>query len=181
MVLETGYNWITSSSSTLNTQKKIMHHFQDSLMISRKTLFVILLVLLSVTFGLILCTAAWFRFWRTSSPDLSNHVRSALTSDATDVQEQYIEMTPDFTYMLKAKITPAGFSAFASKLMLTPHTASRSYTDDTMWLSWTVHPNEPAWWNPSSDLDHTYVWQHGSTWMFAKHENGLLYFRAWSH
>ncbi len=103
---------------------------------------------------------------------------------AHDVHEQFYTdgLLPDYGYFLKAKISEAEFRDYLTKFSLSPHTSSRTYTDDVGWLEWNdgISPRD-SWWNPSPSLDATFVWQGGDTWIFAKYENGYLYLKSLNH
>jgi hypothetical protein len=91
-------------------------------------------------------------------------------------------MIGDGSYMMKARVNAKEFSHFAKELRLSPHTKTRIYTDDVMWLSWIAAPgSHETWWNPSDKLGSTFVRQDGRSWMYAKHEQGYLFFKQVSH
>ncbi len=111
--------------------------------------------------------------------------RRALPPSAQDVHEWFQEdsFLPDYTYMLKARITEQEFRNYVDRFQLTPHTPARVYSQDTEpWLRW--HParsETEAWWDPGESLSETFVRQEGDTWTFAKYENGYLYLYSLNH
>lgn len=110
--------------------------------------------------------------------------RQALPWSARDVHEAYWtdSLLPDYTYQLKARITEQQFREYISKFHLTPHTPTRTYSDDSPCLSWgNVQVSKADWWDPSKSLESTFVWQGGHTWTFAKYERGYLYLGSLDH
>lgn len=109
--------------------------------------------------------------------------RSSLPETAADVHEHAWAdgFLPDYDYYLRARVTKLEFEKFVQDLELTPHTATRIYSEPSC-LSWSGHLlADCEWWNPTDDLKGTYVKEGGTTWMFAKYENGFLYFRSLAH
>ncbi len=107
-----------------------------------------------------------------------------LPASITNVQEWAWAdgFLPDYSYMLKAKVTQAEFDSFASKLKLTPHSPTRTYSENSTWLSWSTAPGfTNDWWDPSDSLETTFVAEGHDTWSFAKYENGYLYFQSLNH
>lgn len=132
----------------------------------------------------LLCMGTAVGIWtvtRAMTDNIQSYIRCELPTTASDIHDKYIDMSPDFTYILRAQIPPEDFPRFVARIGLTPHTSSRSYTDDIMWLEWETSQALSPWWDPSSSRDDTFVKQDGGVWMFAKYENGRLYFKAWSH
>ena len=86
---------------------------------------------------------------------------------------------PDATFKLKAKVSEAEFASAVRQLGLTPHTKHRKYTDDISWLHWTGDADKR--WDPSQDVDATFVRQEGDWWELAKYENGFLYYQSLNH
>ena len=124
---------------------------------------------------------AWFLWYR---PD-QWRFRHKLPWSAQDVHEWHREdgFLPDYSYLLKAKITEAQFRRYITKFGLTSHTASRQYSESPdPWLSWEAAPSfDGGWWNPSDSLEDTFVWQGYDTWTFAKYEHGYLYLSSINH
>lgn len=121
----------------------------------------------------------WYGWYSlTTSP-----LRQTLPWSASDVNDKYVDMFPDYSYFLKAKLPSVKeFNEYCAKQNLTPHTPQRVYSDDTTWLLWgSLEPESVAWWNPSPSLTGTYVSQSGHEWTLAKYENGCLYVHAFSH
>ncbi len=106
----------------------------------------------------------------------------ALPSSATDVHEWSREdgFLPDYTYLLRARITPEEFQSYVQARGLTPHTATREYEDLELWLRWKYKPELP-WWNPSDSLNTTFVANSGREWTYAKYEDGHIYVKSLSH
>ena len=122
--------------------------------------------------------------WWVFSGDGKPSWRRYLPRTATDIHEWAWAdgFLPDYSYLLKARITDGEFQTFVTQLGLTPHTADRNYSDDSHWLSWQRAPGfNENWWDASPALDSTYVWQGKDTWAFAKYENGFLYFQSLNH
>ena len=72
--------------------------------------------------------------------------------------------------------------------MATPHTPTRQYSDDKIWLSWCPKPGddlEPCKGrkhsDPDDDLYSTFVRQEKDFWQCLKFEGGFLYFVALNH
>lgn len=110
--------------------------------------------------------------------------REHLSTNATDVLEWSWSdgFLPDYSYVMKARVSQADFESFCTALELTPHTADRGYTDDVRWLSWSAPPGfTNTWWDVSLSLEGTRVSQGSDTWSFAKYENGFLYFQSLNH
>jgi len=131
------------------------------------------LVLVLYLGGLLLCYEAFT--WS---------FRKALPWSAREVHESYMTDTllPDYGYQLKARITEKEFRDYIARFDLTPHTATRTYSDDLVCLSWRYGPGfEGGWWDPSDSLDATFVWQGDTTWTFAKYEHGYLYLSSLCH
>lgn len=107
-------------------------------------------------------------------------LRRALPAGAADVREQSMDLLPDHAYCLRARVDAAELAAYAARVGMTPHTPSRRYGDDPMWLAWPGICTAP-WWDPSDDLGATWVAQSGRVWTYAKHENGWLYVKSVGH
>src|SRR5882672_5623949 len=110
--------------------------------------------------------------------------RQNLPTNATDVLEWSWSdgFLPDYSYVMKARVSQADFDGFRLALNLTPHTADRQYSDATLWLSWSAPPGfKNTWWDASPSLEATFVNQGSDTWSFAKYENGFLYFQSLNH
>ena len=119
------------------------------------------------------------------SSDSSLSWKSELPSTATEIQESVWAdgFLPDYSYILRARISGQEFADFCLRLKLTPHSESRTYSDDKHWLSWTALPNVDGgdWWGATESLERTFVRQDGTSWSFAKYENGYLYFQSLCH
>src|SRR5688572_18330631 len=129
--------------------------------------------------ALIIMLVVWF-FW----PSSQWSFRRALPRTAQDVHEWYWEdrFLPDYSYHLKAKITPDEFQRYVQRLGLTLHTPVRQYQDDMHWLSWQSAPGfTNRWWDVSDSLVGTYVEQGHDTWSFAKYERGYVYVSSLNH
>jgi hypothetical protein len=110
--------------------------------------------------------------------------RKALPWSAREIHECYMTepLLPDYSYQLKARITEHEFRDYIARFKLTPHTSSRTYSEEAIWLSWNEVPGfERGWWDPSDSLDSTFVWEGNDTWIFAKYENGHLYLGSVNH
>jgi hypothetical protein len=105
---------------------------------------------------------------------------SGLPPSASHVQEASLDLFPDSAYFLKAELPAAEFLPYVAQFGLTPHTSSRVYTADPLWLAW-GHPMAPAWFDPTPSLEHTYVLQDGHLWVLAKYESGCLYLQSITH
>jgi hypothetical protein len=89
---------------------------------------------------------------------------------------------PDYSYVMKARISQGDFEAFRLTLNLAPHTPERRYSDDVHLLSWSAPSGfTNTWWDASTSLETTFVNQGNDTWSFAKYENGFLYFQSLNH
>jgi hypothetical protein len=109
-------------------------------------------------------------------------LRRALPWSATDIHEWSREdgFLPDYTYLLKAKITPEEFRSYVHARGLTPHAASREYEDQESWLGWQGRSGLP-WWTPTDSLDTTFVANYGREWTYAKYEDGYIYVKSLCH
>lgn len=110
--------------------------------------------------------------------------RHDLPATATDVHEWAWAdgFLPDYSYILKAKVSEPDFNVFIRKLKLTPHSPDRQYSDNPAWLSWSCPPGfTNDWWDASGSLSNTFVDEGHDTWSFAKYENGYLYFQSLNH
>ena len=125
----------------------------------------------------VLASLAWYSWYRLSTSPL----RLALPRGSTDVADMYVDMWPDYSYFLKAKLpSTKAFAQYCTDMNLTPHSEQRSYSDNMTWLSWSSL--EPiVWWKPSSSLSGTFVRQSGHEWTMAKYEDGYLYVHSFSH
>jgi hypothetical protein len=118
---------------------------------------------------------SWWHRWTEWPP------HRMLPQDAADVHEWSWEdgLLPDYTYLLKARISQDEFAAYVAHFHLTPHTADRVYTDDAdIWFSW---DGAADWWDPSEERDGSFVRQEGDRWTYAKYERGYLYFKSLEH
>ncbi|MGC3956462.1 MAG: hypothetical protein QM813_00340 [Verrucomicrobiota bacterium] len=110
--------------------------------------------------------------------------RQDLPATATDVHEWVWAdgFLPDYSYLLKARISEDEFREFVTRLGLTAHTPTREYSEDSVWLSWGAAPGfDGSWWDVSDSLDSTFVSEGHDTWSFAKYEKGYLYFQSLNH
>lgn len=134
----------------------------------------------NLTVFLLVC-ATWFIWQR---PDLWQF-RHQLPWGAQDVHEWYQEdsFLPDYSYLLKAKITEDQFRSYIGKFGLTIHSENRKYSEPSdPWLNWTDWSGRKNdWWNPSSSIENTFVAEGGDTWTFAKYEQGYLYLSSVNH
>ena len=118
------------------------------------------------------------------SPNEKPSWRGRLPASATDIHEWVWAdgFLPDYSYLLKARITETEFQQFIAQLGLTPHTPDREYSEESHWLSWSAAPGfHGDWWDATPTLDSTYVSEGHDTWAFAKYENGSLYFESLNH
>ncbi len=108
--------------------------------------------------------------------------RRALPGDATDTQEHAVDFGggTDTTYYLRARMPAVSFEPYARKLRMTPHVAGRTYSDDTLWLSFDPDPAAP-WWTPTPGLAGAWVLQDGRCWTYAKHEAGVMFLKSICH
>jgi len=109
--------------------------------------------------------------------------RKELPLLASDVHEHFYAdgFLPDYSYFLKAKMSEQQFQRYIAKFKLTLHTPDRKYSED-LWLDWGGSHLAPlSWWDPGKTLEHTYVWEGGDTWTFAKYEHGYLYLKSLNH
>jgi hypothetical protein len=107
-----------------------------------------------------------------------------LPDNAADVQEfHWADGTRrDMEHLLKARIDEADFAQYAEALGMTPHSDDREYEDDPIWLDWSAPPHyDGDWWDPSSDLSATHVYQNRLFWEYAKYESGYVYVKAVEH
>jgi len=90
----------------------------------------------------------------------------------------------DVSGVLRADVTEPEFRALMAATRLTPWSAARAFTDDTMWLGFDVFPGTPAatWWTPPSAIDES-VWvsQVGSVWRMARYDGRTMWFAIVSH
>ena len=118
-------------------------------------------------------------------------LRSALPATAEDIHEWSWDeggpLAQDYDYVLKAKITQSEFDQYVRDFKLTPHTPGRRYTEpfepdwELGWL-WDMDNNgvRPEWFTATTDLSGTYVYDGGSSWIYAKYENGYIYVVAFN-
>ena len=65
-----------------------------------------------------------------------------------------------------------------------PHTETRVYEDDKLWLQWSGPMQEAntGWWDPPPvEPNKTYVWQGGDEWLLAAYRDGWLYVSGLNH
>jgi hypothetical protein len=151
-----------------------------------KSVWMLLVVAAVLVMGFVGMVAVMgYAWWAAGSADTSlagSPLRSAVPSDATEVADNYVDMGPDYTYYLRARMSRGEFDGYCARVGLTRHTPERKYTDDAaVWLSWSADADAPKGWAPSDSLAETYVSQEGHSWTFAKYENGVLYVKSWSH
>jgi hypothetical protein len=104
---------------------------------------------------------------------------SELPDSARNIQEESVDLFPDWAYYLKAEIEADDFPLYVQALSLKPYTTENS--DESIWINWSGIPFAPDWWDPSSELSGTYLRQDGDLWVFAKYENGYLYLMEFTH
>jgi len=108
-----------------------------------------------------------------------------LPDGATGVREFHWAdgVAPDFQYLLRARIDEADFAEYVEDLgKMELHAAGREYGDDPVWLDWSAPSRfDGDWWDPSDNLDGTYVNQSVEMWEFVKYERGYLYVKALDH
>jgi hypothetical protein len=136
-----------------------------------------LVMVLAAGFLLVLISGgAWYSwYWLTTSS-----LRRTLPWSCSDVSDLYVDMFQDYSYYLRARMPANDFARYCTNNGLALHTEQSTYTDDTMWLSWTCGESID-WWKPSESLAGTYVSQSGHEWVLAKYEEGYIYVKAWSH
>ena len=138
------------------------------------------LVIAAVVVGLILLKAAFFfATWNEWG------LRKALPRTAEDVHEWAWEdgFLPDYSYMLKARISEQEFKEYVEYFGLTPHSPDRQYSEDDHNLSWRpCGLFDEDWWDVSDTLDaNTFVSEGQTTWTYAKYENGYIYVKSLDH
>lgn len=112
------------------------------------------------------------------------YFRRMLPGSATEVKEWYrtYGMLPDYSYLLKAKIPEEDIMPYIQRFGMTIHTVDRVYEDAPRTPHWQDHfGSGEEWWEPTDDLNTTYVYQKGNEWVMAKHEKGWLYLKALNH
>lgn len=85
----------------------------------------------------------------------------------------------DATTKVKARVTAAEFESAVKKLELTRYrdVSKSSYgSEPPQWMS-----DSDKRWDPSSELDDTFIRQQGRWWQLAKYQNGFLYYQAVSY
>ena len=102
--------------------------------------------------------------------------------------QQEEDFLPDATFRLKAKVTREQFHTIVKTIRATPHTPTRQYSDDKIWLSWgpelgdDLEPRKGRkYWDPDEDLSSTFVRQEKDFWQYLKFEGGFLYYVALNH
>lgn len=110
----------------------------------------------------------------------------ALPWGARDVRESHRAdgFLSDYACCLKARVSPEQFAGYVARFGLTPHTESRVYTDDKLWLTWSQPQDrsDSAWWNPPAiEAGRTYVAQAGDEWVLAAYKDGWVYVSGGSH
>ena len=102
--------------------------------------------------------------------------QKALPPTATDVHEVNVDMFPDWTLFLKARMSRADYDAYITKMGFGPPSTVQTNSQWTMWADgkcWGATP--PVWWNPSSSDPGTVGASSGRVTTLAKYENGYLY------
>ncbi|MEM8954254.1 MAG: hypothetical protein AAGD22_08900 [Verrucomicrobiota bacterium] len=110
--------------------------------------------------------------------------RSQLPEGATEVQEwSWADgFLPDYSYVLKAKVSEDEFFEFNRRLGILLKASDRSSLGKENWLSWDAPPFcDEDWWNPTEKLDATYVRESADTWTYSKYEKGYLFFKSLNH
>ena len=129
----------------------------------------------------LLMFATWY-FW--PPPDEIFQKKLPPTAKEVQVWLQEDGLLPDYTYLLRARITKEEFEQYVAELSLTPHSAERKYDDSVAWLSWSAQPlrgSAPEWWIPTRAQETTFVRQERQNWTYAKHENGYVYLKSLNH
>ncbi len=111
-------------------------------------------------------------------------LRRALPHGATGIEGwSWTEPGPlgqDGSAMLRARIPEDAFEKYAKDLGMTPHTANRAYGNGFS-PSYVSLADEPLdWWDPTDEVEGTWVLDQGSSWTWAKWENGFVYVLSWS-
>jgi hypothetical protein len=108
--------------------------------------------------------------------------RRALPAEASEIREHSQDLGGggDFTYWLCARLSTSAFEIYARSLGMLPHSTSRTYSDDPMWLSFAGDSQVP-WWTPTVSLSGAWVKQEKRCWTYAKHEGGRVYLKALCH
>lgn len=144
----------------------------------RKILVVALLVAIPVLAG----TALGVRtlvIYLTESP-----LKRALPSSATDIHQWSLNepgpLGQDCSYMLKARVSYQQFSSFRQRLRMKRHTPEREYQHGFSPHFNSLATEDLPWWNPTDSMEAVYVLDQGSSWTWAKHEDGHMYVMSWS-
>lgn len=106
---------------------------------------------------------------------------SQLPDSACNIQEESIDLFPDWAYYLKAEIEADDFLPYAQALSLAPYTPDVANEEEAIWGNWHAGPLAPDWWDPTAELSSTYLAQYGDNWVMAKYENGHLYLIEFTH
>ncbi len=102
-------------------------------------------------------------------------IRDALPENATEVQEHYVDLFPDYSYCLKAKIREEQVEAFAKELNM-----AREYTPDPPWGP-SLGGGCPEWWTVSPEIDDVWVFRQRNIWSTVKWEDGYVYLYEYKH
>ena len=98
--------------------------------------------------------------------------RQKLPASASEIREYRIDLFVDYGYLLKARITQSAFEDYVRNLEM-------SHTTELEWRTW--DSTVPAWWDPSLSSGVVFMSEVGDEVRQAKHENGYVYFQAWSN
>jgi len=102
--------------------------------------------------------------------------RKALPPTATDIHEKRVDMFPDYTLFLKARMAREDYDAYVKKVGLGPPLKIQTNSPWEMWAEgdgWGAKP--PAWWNPTSADPGSVGASSGRANTLAQYENGYLY------
>ncbi len=105
-----------------------------------------------------------------------SYYRRALPPTATDVHEKSVDMVPDWTLFMKARLSREAYDVYIRKVGLGPPSIVQTNSPWAMWADgygWGATP--PTWWNPTSLDPDTVGASSGHATTLAKYENGYLY------
>jgi len=111
----------------------------------------------------------------------SSPLRRALPAGATEVRGKYVDMFPDFTHFLKARMPRDQFREYVEALGLAAYSADAD-PGEADWLHWIDGaPYSQEWWPPGSELAGTHYSVEGDVITMARYEDGVVYVQQYSH
>jgi hypothetical protein len=103
--------------------------------------------------------------------------RRALPASATHVKEKYVDLTPDYTLYLSARMGRKDYEKYIRRIDLQPPQKGSSAPS---WVAWHQGPQAPAWWTSSPARRAVAYKRKGDVFTLSGYEKGTMYLISWS-